>query len=73
MTSLDDFGEVLTVAEAAAVLRVSRNTCYEAVNRDEVPTIRIGRRVLVPKSALRNLLARKGRPEGDGRAPGGCP
>jgi excisionase family DNA binding protein len=46
----------LTVEEAATLLGISRAFAYEAVNRGEVPSIRIGRRILVPKAALDRLL-----------------
>lgn len=46
----------LTVEETAEVLGLSRAFAYEAVNRGEIPSIRIGRRILVPKVALERLL-----------------
>ena len=46
----------LTVAEAARELGVSRNTAYDAVRRGEIPSIRIGRRILVPRRRLEDLL-----------------
>ena len=46
----------LTVEEAAEILGLSRAFTYEAVNRGEIPSIRIGRRILVPKVALERLL-----------------
>lgn len=47
----------LTVEEAAALIGISRAFAYEAVRRGEIPSIRIGRRVLVPRAALHRLLA----------------
>lgn len=55
--TLQDFGDVLTVLEAAKVLRVSRNAMYEAVHRKDVASIRVGRRLLIPRAALQLLLA----------------
>jgi excisionase family DNA binding protein len=46
----------LTVEEAASTLGISRATAYEAVSRGEIPCIRIGRRILIPKAALERLL-----------------
>ena len=46
----------LTVEEASALLGISRAFAYEAVRRGEIPSIRIGRRVLVPKIALERLV-----------------
>ena len=46
----------LTVEEAAALLGISRAFAYEAVRRGEIPSIRIGRRVLIPRVALDRLV-----------------
>ncbi len=47
----------LTVEEAAEVLGISRAFAYEAARRGDIPSIRIGRRILVPKAALNRLLS----------------
>jgi excisionase family DNA binding protein len=49
--------EVLTVREAAAILRVGRNQLYQAVARGEVGAVRIGRSIRIPTQALLDLLA----------------
>lgn len=46
----------LTVEEAAVVLGISRSHAYESVKRGELPCIRIGRRILVPKIALAEMM-----------------
>ena len=43
---------VLTVAEAGELLGISRAFAYELVGRGELPVIRLGRRIVVPKAAL---------------------
>jgi excisionase family DNA binding protein len=43
---------LLTVPEAARLLRVSRAFAYELIARGELPVLRLGRRVLVPREAL---------------------
>ena len=48
---------VVTLSEAAEILRISRGSAYEAAKRNEIPTIRIGRRLLVPTAALERMLA----------------
>lgn len=48
---------VMTIEEAAAVLRVSRPTAYRAVKKGQIPVIRIGTRMLVPVEALDRILA----------------
>jgi excisionase family DNA binding protein len=46
----------MTVDQAAAALGVSRGTAYEAVKTGQLPTVRIGRRVLVPIAGLHALV-----------------
>jgi excisionase family DNA binding protein len=46
----------LTVEEAAQLLGISRAFAYEAVKRGEIPHVRIGRRVLIPRAALERML-----------------
>lgn len=46
----------LTIEQAAKELGVSRQAGYGAAARGEIPTIRIGRRLLVPRAAFDRLL-----------------
>jgi excisionase family DNA binding protein len=46
----------MTVEQAAAALGVSRGTAYEAARTGRIPSIRIGRRLLVPIAALQAML-----------------
>lgn len=48
---------VITVEEAAALARVSRQSAYEAVRRGEIPTVRLGRRILVPREKFLRMLS----------------
>ncbi len=36
-----------TVDEAAVILKVSRNSAYEGVKTGEIPSMRIGKRIIV--------------------------
>jgi excisionase family DNA binding protein len=45
-----------TVPEAAEALGIGRNAAYEAARTGQLPTIRIGKRILVPLVALERLL-----------------
>lgn len=54
---LENLPDVLTVDETAAVLRLGRNTVYEAIREGCLPAIRIKRRILVPKAALKRFLS----------------
>jgi excisionase family DNA binding protein len=48
--------QTLTVEEAGQKLGISRNSAYEAARKGEIPTIRIGRLLLVPRAAFERLL-----------------
>ena len=45
-----------TVEEAGQILGLGRNTAYALAKSGQLPTIRLGRRLLVPKVALDRLL-----------------
>lgn len=46
----------VTVAEAARMLGISRNSAYEAVRRGELQGARLGRRIVISIAALERLL-----------------
>lgn len=46
----------LTVEEAAELLGISRGLAYELVKRGELPRLQLGRRVVVPRKALEDLM-----------------
>jgi len=52
----------LTVAETAKVLGIGRTLCYERVRSGEIPSLRIGRRLVIPRAALEKLLAEPNSP-----------
>jgi excisionase family DNA binding protein len=61
--------ETLTVEEAGRVLGIGRNAAYEACARGDIPSIRIGKRILVPRRQLLELLTTPSMREPDlGRA-----
>jgi excisionase family DNA binding protein len=51
-------GEVrfLTVAEVAAVMRVSKMTVYRMVHGGDLPAVRVGRSFRVPEKAVHDYL-----------------
>ncbi|MDL2318484.1 helix-turn-helix domain-containing protein [Eubacteriales bacterium OttesenSCG-928-A19] len=49
--------KVLTVSEMAKELRISRPKGYELAARKDFPTIRVGKRILIPTDALDRWLA----------------
>ena len=55
-TTHPELPDVLTVREAANVLRVGAHTIYEAVQQNQLPCVRMGRRILIPKIQILKLL-----------------
>ena len=60
---LEDFPDVLTIDEAADVLRISRNQAYalakqwrETGGEEGLPVVELGRNLRVPKAGLARLL-----------------
>ncbi len=56
--------KVLTIIEAAELLGISKGSAYEAARSGQIPTIRIGRRLIVPRVAFERMLAEAGHAEG---------
>jgi excisionase family DNA binding protein len=46
----------LTVAEVAALMRVSKMTVYRLVHSGEIPAVRVGRSFRVPEKAVHDYL-----------------
>lgn len=64
MTLDDDLPAILTVDQVAVLLGISRGLAFAAARSGELPIVRIGRRILVPRDRLRRMLeAGHDRPE----------
>lgn len=59
MTKMDD-RVVMSVPEAGAKLGLGRNASYEAAARGDLPVLRIGRSLKVPKAAFERMLNEAG-------------
>jgi excisionase family DNA binding protein len=46
----------LTVAEVAAVMRVSKMTVYRLVHNGELPAVQVGRSFRIPEQAVHDYL-----------------
>jgi excisionase family DNA binding protein len=61
--------EVLTVDEAAAILRVNRKTVYDSINRGEVPgVLRLGKTIRLSRAALLSWVRGSAEPAPDGES-----
>jgi excisionase family DNA binding protein len=45
-----------TLTQAAKLIGIGRTSAYEAARRGEIPCIKIGSKVLVPRAALHKML-----------------
>lgn len=53
---MEDERLTLTVEETAKLLGIGRQLAYERAKTGEIPVIKIGRRLVVPRRALEKLL-----------------
>ena len=60
-TTEKDAPDVLTVEEVQKRLRLSRNAVYESISRKEIPSLRLGRRILIPRLAFERMLENAGK------------
>ncbi len=60
MKALEDYPLVMRPEEVAEALRCGRSSVYEAIRRGDIRAVRLGRRVLVPRAALEELLGIQG-------------
>ena len=71
-TTLGVFERVtVSVEEAGRLLGISRGSAYEAARRGDIPTIRIGKRLIVPVAALQRMLASAGKDQAEQAADAG--
>ena len=54
--SFDDLPLALTVLEAAAALRIGMSTAYNLVRCGKIRSVKVGKQLRVPKSALMEFL-----------------
>jgi excisionase family DNA binding protein len=47
---------ILSVTETAYLLGLSRNSTYQGVQSGAIPSIRVGKRILVPRAARERML-----------------
>lgn len=47
---------VYNVAEAGKLLGLSRGLMYEAIRTGQIPSVKFGRRIVIPRAALLRLL-----------------
>jgi len=51
-----DGRDAFTVEETGKILGISRASAFAAANKGQIPTIRIGKRLIVPRRGLERML-----------------
>jgi excisionase family DNA binding protein len=49
----------LSVDQVSIILGISRNATYQGIREGEIPSIKVGRRILVPQVALLRMLGQE--------------
>ena len=52
-------GELLRPGEVQMILRIGRSKLYEMIAREELPVVRIGRAVRIPRRELERWIAER--------------
>ena len=56
-TSYDELPLLLNVKQLAELLGVADSSVYELIQEDDFPSLRIGKRIVIPKEELRNWIS----------------
>ena len=56
-TSYDELPLLLNVKQLADLLGVSDSSVYELIQEDDFPSLRIGKRIVIPKEELREWIS----------------
>lgn len=57
LVDVEELPIVLTVDQVAEVLCIGKNTAYDLVRSGEIKSVRVGRQIRIPKSALLEYLS----------------
>lgn len=57
--SADDLPLVLRIEDLMAILDIGRNTAYELIRCNQIPSIRVGKQIRIPKQAVIDYLSAK--------------
>lgn len=57
MNILDSYSDVLTVNDVMNILHIGRNKAYELLRSKVIPSIRIGKKYVIPKNLMIEFLS----------------
>ena len=52
----ENYDDVVTVEQLAKMLKIGRNTAYDLVRTSTIKSVRVGRKYIIPKSAITTYL-----------------
>ena len=55
-----DEADVLTVTDVARLLKIGKNNAYDLIKKGDIPAIKLGRKIIVPKNSLIEFLLDEG-------------
>ena len=55
-TNIESLPLLLTVSDLASILRIGRNAAYQFVKGGNIQSIRVGRKIRIPREALVQLM-----------------
>lgn len=53
---LEKYSDVLTVSDVMSILHIGRNKAYELLKFSVIPSIRVGKKYIIPKSLMIDFL-----------------
>lgn len=59
MNILDSYSDVLTVNDVMNILHIGRNKAYELLRSKVIPSIRIGKKYVIPKNLMIEFLSNR--------------
>lgn len=59
MNILDSYADVLTVNDVMNILHIGRNKAYELLRSKVIPSIRIGKKYVIPKNLMIDFLSNR--------------
>ena len=52
MAMFENYSDIVTVDQLAKMLKIGRNTAYELVRANIIPSVRVGRNIRIPKQTI---------------------
>ena len=58
-TIFSRYPEIVTIGQMEEMLNISRNSCYRLMKSHAIPSVRIGRKYLIPKESIIRFIGNK--------------